>query len=179
MSGRGAEEELGVPGCADVLTGTLSKSLASVGGWLAGPAKLMDWVRFHGRSMVFSAAIPPPAVAAAAKALEVLATEPNRVAKVRELATYWREGLAALGFDTGTSRTAIVPVNVGDEFTCLRFARSLLDGGVYANCVLAPAVPVGGALIRTTVTAAHEPHHLDDALAVFASAGREVGLIPG
>lgn len=179
LSGRGTEEELGVPGCADVLTGTFSKSLASVGGWLAGPAKLMDWVRFHGRSMVFSAAIPPPAVAAATTALDILSTEPHRVAKVRELACYWREGLAALGFDTGTSRTAIVPVNVGDEFTCLRFARSLLDGGVYANCVLAPAVPVGGALIRTTVTAAHEPHHLDDALAVFASAGREVGLIPG
>jgi 7-keto-8-aminopelargonate synthetase-like enzyme/acyl-CoA synthetase (AMP-forming)/AMP-acid ligase II len=179
FSGRGAEEELGVPGCADVLTGTFSKSLASVGGWLAGPAKLMDWVRFHGRSMVFSAAIPPPAVAAAATALEILAAEPDRVAKVRELSAYWRQGLTELGFDTGTSRTAIVPVNIGDEFTCLRFARLLLDGGVYANCVLAPAVPAGGALVRTTVTAAHEPHHLDDALAVFAAAGRELGLVPG
>jgi 8-amino-7-oxononanoate synthase len=175
--GRGVEEELGVPGCADVLTGTFSKSLASVGGWLAGSAEVVNWVRYNARPMVFSAAISPPAVAAAASALEILAAEPERVTRVRELADHWRSGLTALGFDTGTSRTAIVPVHVGDELTCLRFARALLDAGVYANCVLAPAVPANRAMVRTTVSAAHETHHLDTALAAFASAGRELGLI--
>jgi 7-keto-8-aminopelargonate synthetase-like enzyme/acyl-CoA synthetase (AMP-forming)/AMP-acid ligase II/alkanesulfonate monooxygenase SsuD/methylene tetrahydromethanopterin reductase-like flavin-dependent oxidoreductase (luciferase family) len=178
-TGRGVEEELDVPGCADVLTGTLSKSLASVGGFLAGPAELVDWVRFHGRSMLFSAAIPPPAVAAAATALAVLAAEPERVSKLRELAAYWRAGLSALGYDTGASGSAVVPVLVGDELTCLRFARSLLDGGVYANCVLAPAVPAGRALIRTAVSAVHEKQHLDRALEVFHAVGRELGVIPG
>jgi 7-keto-8-aminopelargonate synthetase-like enzyme len=173
-TGRGVEEELDVPGCADVLTGTLSKSLASSGGWLAGPADLVDYVRFHGRSMLFSAAIPPPAVAAAASALDILAAEPERVTKVRELAAYWRAGLSALGLDTGTAGTAIVPVIIGDEAICLRFARRLLDGGVYANCVLAPAVPAHRALIRTAVSAAHEKHHLDRALEVFAAAASEL-----
>jgi natural product biosynthesis luciferase-like monooxygenase protein len=135
--GRGVEEELDVDGCADVLTGTFSKSLASVGGWLAGPKDLMDWVRYYGRSMLFSASIPPPAVAAAASALEILAAEPERVAKIRMLADYWRRGLAALGYNTGTSRTAIIPVIIGDELMCLRFAKKLFDAGVYGNCVLA------------------------------------------
>ncbi|HEX6358379.1 aminotransferase class I/II-fold pyridoxal phosphate-dependent enzyme [Actinophytocola sp.] len=172
-TGRGVEEELGVLGCADVLTGTLSESLASVGGWLAGPADLVDYVRFHGR---FSSAIAPPAVAAAAAALEILAAEPDRVAKLRELTAYWRAGLSALGFDTGTAGTTVVPVNIGDELVCRQFARRLLDSGVHADCVLPPAVPANHALIRTTVTAAHEKHHLDRALEVFAEAGRELGF---
>lgn len=175
--GRGVEEELGVPGCADVLTGTFSKSLASVGGWLAGPAEVVNWVRYNARPMLFSAAISPPAVAAAAAALDILTAEPERVTRVRELADHWRSGLTELGFDTGTSRTAVVPVHVGDELTCLRFARGLVDAGVYANCVLAPAVPANRAMIRTTVSAAHETHHLDTALAAFASVGREVGVV--
>jgi 8-amino-7-oxononanoate synthase len=175
-SGRGVEEELGVPGCADILTGTFSKSLASVGGWLAGPRHLMDWVRYYGRSMLFSASIPPPAVAAAAAALDILIAEPDRVTKIRELSAYWRLGLADLGFDTGTSRSAIVPVIIGDELACLRFARRLLDAGVYANCVIAPAVPADRSMMRTTITAVHEKQHLDNALEIFASAGRELGM---
>ncbi|MDF5752252.1 MupA/Atu3671 family FMN-dependent luciferase-like monooxygenase [Spongiactinospora sp. TRM90649] len=175
--GRGVEEEFGMVGASDVLTGTFSKSLASVGGWLAGPRHLMDWVRYYGRSMLFSASIPPPAVAAASAALGVLAAEPALPARVRELSDRWRRGLRELGFDTGTSQTPIVPVIIGSELDCLRFNRLLLARGVYANCVIAPAVAPDRALIRTTVTAAHEPHHLDRALAVFAAAGRESGLI--
>ncbi|KAA8881970.1 aminotransferase class I/II-fold pyridoxal phosphate-dependent enzyme [Nocardia colli] len=176
-TGRGVEEELGLPGAADILTGTFSKSLASVGGWLAGPRDLMDWVRYYGRAQLFSASIPPPAVAAAATALDILENDPARMAKLRELSAYWRKGLSELGFDTGTSRTTIVPVLIGDELRCLRFAKHLLDEGVYGNCVLAPAVPADRAMIRTTVTAVHEYHHLDKALAVFAKVGRELQVI--
>ncbi|CAM4311102.1 MupA/Atu3671 family FMN-dependent luciferase-like monooxygenase [Nocardia ninae] len=178
-TGRGVEEELGLPGTADILTGTFSKSLASVGGWLAGPHDLMDWVRYYGRAQLFSASIPPPAVAAAAAALDILEVEPTRMTKLRELSAHWRKGLSELGFDTGTSRTTIVPVFIGDELHCLRFAKHLLDEGIYANCVLAPAVPANRAMIRTTVTAVHEPHHLDRALAIFAKVGRELGVISG
>ncbi|QBS44476.1 MupA/Atu3671 family FMN-dependent luciferase-like monooxygenase [Nocardia sp. CS682] len=176
-TGRGVEEELGLPGTADILTGTFSKSLASVGGWLAGPQDLMDWVRYYGRSQLFSASIPPPAVAAAAAALDILEAEPARMTKLRALSAHWRKGLSELGFDTGTSRTTIVPVFIGDELQCLRFAKHLLDEGVYANCVLSPAVPANRAMIRTTVTAVHDLHHLDRALAVFAEVGRELGVI--
>jgi 8-amino-7-oxononanoate synthase len=176
-TGRGTEEEFGVIGTAEVLTGTFSKSLASIGGWLAGPRDLMDWVRYYGRSMLFSASIPPPAVAAAAAALDILSAEPDRVARLRELSEYWRRGLLELGFDTGTSRTVIVPVVVGEELLCLRLAKRLLELGVYANCVLAPAVPAGRAMLRTTVTAVHEKAHLDQGLEAFATAGRELGVI--
>ncbi|WP_433579420.1 MupA/Atu3671 family FMN-dependent luciferase-like monooxygenase [Nocardia brasiliensis] len=176
-TGRGVEEELGLAGCADILTGTFSKSLASVGGWLAGPRDLLDWVRYYGRAQLFSASIPPPAVAAAAAALDILAAEPERVTKVRALSARWRTGLTELGFDTGTSTTTIVPVLIGDELLCLRFAKRLLDEGVYANCVLAPAVAADRAMMRTTVTAVHEPDQLDRALTVFEKVGRELRVL--
>jgi 8-amino-7-oxononanoate synthase len=176
-TGRGIEEALGVLGCADVLMGTFSKSLASVGGWLAGEKYLMEWVRYHGRSMLFSAAIPPPALAAASAALAVLTEEPWRIQRIQENADYWRAGLTELGYRVGRSRNAIVPVIVGEELACLRFAKGLLDAGVYANCVIAPAVPANKALIRTSVMATHENQHLDAALDIFATVGRACGLI--
>ncbi|BDT92378.1 hypothetical protein IFM12275_23540 [Nocardia sputorum] len=177
-TGRGAEEESGALETANILTGTFSKSLASVGGWLAGDRQLTEWVRYHGKSMLFSAAIPPPALAAAAAALDILIAEPWRLQRIRENAEYWRNGLRAQGFDVGNSRTAIVPVMVGDEMDCLRFGKGLLDAGVYANCVVAPAVPSDRALIRTSVTAIHEQQHLDQALDVFGQVGRMLGLLP-
>ncbi|WP_069162425.1 MupA/Atu3671 family FMN-dependent luciferase-like monooxygenase [Nocardia altamirensis] len=178
-TGRGVEEELSMVGAADLLSGTFSKSLASVGGWLAGPNDLLDWVRYYGRSQLFSAAISPPAVAAATAALEILEAEPDRVATLRGLSWYWRNGLSELGFDTGTAGTTIVPVFLGDEVLCLRFAKRLVDEGVYANCVIAPAVPAERPLIRTTVTAVHEIDQLDRALAVFERVGRELRVIGG
>lgn len=177
-TGRGVEEEFGLIGCADLLTGTFSKSFASVGGWIAGPKDLMDWVRYYGRSMLFSASIPPPAVAAAAASLEILIAEPERVARLRELSAYWRDSLTGVGFRTGSADTPIVPVVIGDEVTCLRFARRLMAEGVYANCVAAPAVPVNQAIIRTTVTAVHDKSHLDNALEIFAAVGRDLGVLP-
>jgi 8-amino-7-oxononanoate synthase len=176
-TGRGIEEELGVPGCADVLTGTFSKSLASIGGWLAGPDWLVDWVRYHGRSILFSAAIPPTAIAAASSALDILIAEPWRLARVRSHADRWRDGLRSAGFRVGTAPTAIVPVAVGDDLTCLRFARGLLEAGVYANCVVAPAVAANRALIRTSVTAGHQDADLDEALRAFEAVGAATGVL--
>lgn len=176
-TGRGIEEMLGVPGAADVLTGTFSKSLASVGGWVAGEHDVVEWIRYHGRSALFSAAIPPTALAAASTALDVLIEEPWRMQLLQDNADHWRSGLRALGFDLANSRTAIVPIVVGDEVLCMRFARGLLDAGVYANCIIAPAVPGNRALIRTSVMATHEREHLDQALSVVAETGKEYGII--
>jgi 7-keto-8-aminopelargonate synthetase-like enzyme len=127
--------------------------------------------------MLFSAAIPPPALAAASAALAVLTEEPWRIQRIQENADYWRAGLTELGYRVGRSRNAIVPVIVGEELACLRFAKGLLDAGVYANCVIAPAVPANKALIRTSVMATHENQHLDAALDIFATVGRACGLI--
>jgi natural product biosynthesis luciferase-like monooxygenase protein len=179
-TGRGVEEMFDAVGRADILTGTFSKSLASVGGWMAGQREVVEWVRYHGRPALFSAAIPPTALAAASAALDVLIAEPWRVDRIRDNAEYWRAGLVGLGFDIGhTSHTstAIVPVIVGDEMRCLQFARALLDGGLYANCVVAPAVPANRALMRTSVMATHQTAELDQALEIFARAGKQAGII--
>jgi 8-amino-7-oxononanoate synthase len=176
-TGRGIEESAGLPGAADVLTGTFSKSLASIGGWVAADEYLIEWIRYHGRSMIFSAAAPPGALAAADAALDILIDEPERVRRTGALADYWRAELARLGFVVGAGRTAIVPVVIGDDLKCLTFAADLFELGVNVNCVVAPAVPANKALLRTSVMATHEERHLDQALERFATVGRRLGVI--
>ncbi|HVX42179.1 MAG TPA: aminotransferase class I/II-fold pyridoxal phosphate-dependent enzyme [Gemmatimonadaceae bacterium] len=175
-TGRGSEEHFDIPGGVDILAGTFSKSLASIGGWIAGPAKVIDWIRFHGRSILFSAAIAPPALAAAAASLDVLAAEPWRVAKVRELAQRWRDALAERGLEIGDPRGPVVPVYLGDDLRCLRVSRELLDRGIYVNTAIHPSVPQGKALLRTCVTAAHEWEQLESAADVIADAVKSDAL---
>jgi 8-amino-7-oxononanoate synthase len=176
-TGRGLEEHFDMPGAADILSGTFSKSLASIGGWVAGEAKVIDWIRFHGRSMIFSAAIAPPALAAASTALDILIEEPWRVQQLNENADYWRTGLNQLGFDTGRSATAIIPVIIGNELKCLQFGQALLEAGLYVNVAAYPAVPRDLALLRTSVMATHERHHLDQGLEILAKVGKQLELI--
>jgi 8-amino-7-oxononanoate synthase len=176
-TGRGTEEYFAMPGTVDILTGTFSKSLASIGGWVAAEAKVIDWIRFYGRSMLFSAAIAPPALAAAATALDILRQEPERVQKLNQNAKYWRTGLTQLGFNTGESETAIVPIIIGDELQCARFGQVLLETGVYVNVAAHPAVPRNMALLRTSVIATHEKHHLDQGLEILAQVGKQLGVI--
>ncbi|MEM7030087.1 MAG: aminotransferase class I/II-fold pyridoxal phosphate-dependent enzyme [Chloroflexota bacterium] len=176
-TGQGSEVHFEMLGAADILSGTFSKSLASVGGWVAADRKITDWIRFKGRSMLFSAATPPPALAAASTALDILIQEPWRVQKLNDNAAYWRFGLRKLGFDTGQSQTAIVPVIIGDDLQCLQFNQALLEAGVYVNAALHPAVPQGSALLRTSVMATHEQVHLEQALAIFADVGAQLKVI--
>ncbi|MBN1995560.1 MAG: aminotransferase class I/II-fold pyridoxal phosphate-dependent enzyme [Anaerolineae bacterium] len=176
-TGRGIEEHFNMPGAADILTGTFSKSLASIGGWVAGEAKIIDWIRFYGRSMIFSAAIAPPSLAAAETALEILCREPWRVKKLNENADYWRTGLNQLGFDTGQSKTAIVPVIIGDDLKCAQLGQALLEAGVYVNVAAYPAVPRHLALLRTSVMATHSRSQLDQGLAIFDRVGKKLGVI--
>jgi 8-amino-7-oxononanoate synthase len=176
-TGRGLEEHFDMPGAADILSGTFSKSLASIGGWVAGEAKVVDWIRFHGRSMIFSAAIAPPALAAASTALDILIEEPWRVQQLNKNADYWRTGLNQLGFDTGRSATAIIPVIIGNELKCLQFGQALLEAGIYVNVAAYPAVPRDLALLRTSVMATHERHHLDQGLEILAEVGKRLELV--
>ncbi|MCB0194970.1 MAG: aminotransferase class I/II-fold pyridoxal phosphate-dependent enzyme [Anaerolineae bacterium] len=176
-TGRGTEDHFATPGLADILSGTFSKSLASIGGWVAAERQVIEWIRFHGRSMLFSASSPPPALAAAATALHILIEEPWRVQLLRENADYWRAGLHQLGFDTGASETPIVPVVIGDDLNCLKFSHALLEAGVYVNAALHPAVPKDAALLRTSVMTTHTRQHLDQALEIFSTVGRQLGVI--
>ncbi|RME75997.1 MAG: aminotransferase class I/II-fold pyridoxal phosphate-dependent enzyme, partial [Planctomycetota bacterium] len=175
--GRGTAAHFGMTDEVDLIMGTFSKSFASVGGFVAGDERVIDYIRHWGRPMVFSASLPPPNVAAVDAALSVMLEEPERVERVRANGERWREGLRSIGFDVGKSESPIVPVVIGDEVQCLWMWRSLVDAGVYTNCVLHPAVPRNRALLRTSVMATHEPAQLDRALELFETIGKGLGLL--
>jgi 8-amino-7-oxononanoate synthase len=176
--GRGVPEHFGLEAAVDLVTGTFSKCLASAGGVIAGPAHVIDYLRYQGRSIIFSAAGPPPAVAAALAALDIAEREPERRRRVLDLAEKAHDGLRALGFDTGASVTPVVPVRVSDDLLCLRLASELLDAGVFVNAFIEPATAPGQALVRLSMTAAHTDAHLDRVFEAFTTVGRRLGVIP-
>jgi 8-amino-7-oxononanoate synthase len=189
--GAGAAELLGVEDSVDLRMGTFSKSLASCGGFVAGPADVIDYLRISSRPFLFTASAVPAALGAALAALRILRSEegPPLLAAVLDRAEYLAEGLRSLGYltlsgkpvRTGPSRdapvrsiaTPIVPILVGDDWRAALLWRALYDGGVFTNCALHPAVPPGGALLRTSVMATHDTATLDRALDVFARVRRE------
>ncbi len=175
--GRGSASHFGLDDDVDLIIGTFSKSLASIGGFVAGPRKVMEWIKHFGRSMMFSASLPPASTAAALASLDVIEREPEIVDRLAANANHWREGLRQIGFDVGESSTPIVPVNVGDELTTVLFWRQLLDGGVYINPVIYPAVPMGKAMLRTSCMATHTSEHIERALEQFRTVGRKQGLV--
>jgi 8-amino-7-oxononanoate synthase len=167
--GRGAVFDQGVRADVDLLFGTFSKSLASLGGFVCGEKRVIDWLRHKTRSLIFTAGLPPASVAAALAALGVMREEADELrARVWANARYWREGLDALGYYTMGSTTPIVPAMIGSESLAFRVARDLLDLGVFAIPVPYPVVPYGQSLIRTSVMPTHTRQHLDHALDAFA-----------
>jgi len=175
--GRGTASHFGLEDGVDLIMGTFSKSLASIGGFIAGPRKVLDWVKHFGRTLIFSASLPPASTAAALAALDVLEREPEMVDRLRKLAAQWRDGLQDMGFDVGESETPIVPVNVGDEYSTVVFWKSLIEVGVYTNPVIYPAVPMGKAMLRTSCMATHTPDQIEQALEHFRTVGRRQGLV--
>jgi 8-amino-7-oxononanoate synthase len=166
--GRGTVFDQGVRADVDLLFGTFSKSLASLGGFICGEKRVVDWLRHKTRSLIFTAGLPPASVAAALAALELMGAEADDLrAKVWANARYWREGLEAIGYYTMGSTTPIVPAMIGSESLAFRVARDLLDLGVFAVPVPYPVVPYGQSLIRTSVMPTHTRQHLDHALDAF------------
>jgi len=176
--GAGASEAFGVEDEVDLRMGTFSKSLASCGGFLAGPADVIDFLRVQSRSFMFTAAAVPAAVGAAGGALAIIRSDegPELMARVLDNARYLYDGLADLGYrvlepnrllDGSEVITPIVPVLVGDDWQAVLLWKALYDTGVYVNVAIYPAVQRGGALLRTSVMATHDREHLDRALAAF------------
>jgi 8-amino-7-oxononanoate synthase len=169
--GRGACEVLGVEDEVDLRMGTFSKSLASCGGFLVGSREVIDFLRVQSRSFLFTASAVPAAVGSALAAVKICNSDegPALFKKVLDNAAYLRNGLKDLGFRVVESEpvTAVVPVIIGDDWQAVLFWKALYDAGVYTNVALYPAVPRGGALIRTSVMATHEREHLDRALQIF------------
>ncbi len=176
--GAGACELFGIEDEVDLRMGTFSKSIASCGGFIAGPAEVIDFLRIQSRSFMFTAAAVPAATGAALAAVRVIrsAEGPELFRRLLDNADYLERGLTELGFEVlgaGTGpdgsplATPIVPVVVGDDWQAVRLWRALYDAGVYTNVALYPAVPRGGALLRTSVMATHTREHLDRALTTF------------
>jgi 8-amino-7-oxononanoate synthase len=183
--GTGACELFGVEDEVDLRMGTFSKSLASCGGFLAGPHDVIDFMRVQSRAFMFTASAVPAAVGAAREALRIVRSEdgPALFARVLDNARYFHAGLAELGFevvpptpapDGSVLVTPIVPVVIGDDWKAVLFWKALYDAGVYVNVAIYPAVQRGGALLRTSVSAAHEREHLDRALEIFDRVRAEV-----
>ena len=176
--GRGTGSHFGVEDDVDLVMGTFSKSLASIGGFVAGPAKVLEWIQHFARAMLFSASLPPASTAAALAALNVLEREPEIVDRLKGLGAMWREGLQGLGFNVGQSETPIVPVTVGDEYETVTFWKALLAEGVYTNPAIYPAVNMREAILRTSCMATHTHEQVEQALEKFKTVGRQQGIIP-
>ena len=175
--GGGTAQHFGLEDGVDLTMATFSKSFASIGGAIAGPADVMHYLKHHARTLIFSASMPPSAVATVLACLEVMEREPERRERLWENAAYLRDGLQALGFDTAESETPIIPVSTGHMEHTFIFWKALFDAGVFTNPVLPPAVPESACRLRTSVMATHTRDQLDQVLEAFARVGRNLGII--
>ena len=186
--GAGACEAFGLENEVDLRMGTFSKSLASCGGFIAGPTDVIEYLRISSRSFIFSASAVPAAVGAALAALRVIGSDgPALFEKLLANAEYLREGLRRLGLqvvepgslaDGSVVTTPVVPVIVGDDWQAVLLWKALFEEGIYTNVAIHPAVPPGGALLRTSLMATHETEHLDAALETIAGVIAEFPDLP-
>jgi 8-amino-7-oxononanoate synthase len=175
--GRGTAEHFGLEDDVELIMGTFSKSMASVGGFIAGDETVIDYIKHRARTMIFSAAPPPASVAAALATVEIMEREPDRRTRLWENARFFSEGLKSLGLDTAGSQTPVVPVVVGEDHVALAMVQRLHEEGVFVNCVISPATPPGRALIRTSLMATHTRDQLTRALEAIGKVAREVSLL--
>ncbi|MDE0527520.1 MAG: pyridoxal phosphate-dependent aminotransferase family protein [Truepera sp.] len=176
-AGRGTAEHFGLMGEVDIIVGTFSKSFASVGGFMAAPRKVVQYIKTHARPFIFTAALPATQMAVVLKALEIIESEPEHRERLWENVRRLHQGMSDLGFDTLGSQTPIVPVLVGQDEVAIQVWRGLWDGGVFTTPAIAPAIPPGQAIIRTSVNANHTEDQIDRVLGTFEVVGRRYGLI--
>ena len=165
--GRGTANYYGLENEVDIIMGTFSKSLASLGGYIAAKEYVTHYLRHNSRPFIFSASMPPACCAAALKALRIMKLEPGRPSKLKENGDYLRAKFREAGIEIGDSETAIVPVKTYETERTFKIHHMLLMSGVYCNPVIAPAVKEGECLLRTSCTATHTKEHLDEAVAIF------------
>jgi len=175
--GRGTVEYFGLENEVDLIMGTHSKSLAAIGGYVAGRADVISWIRHIARSMMFSASLPPALVATVSTALDIIDEEPELRERLWRNTHKMLRGYKKLGFDTGMSETPIIPVLIKDTMKTYEMCRLLFENGVFVNAVISPAVPQGQELLRTSFMSTHTEEQLDKVLAAFEKAGKQVGVI--
>jgi 8-amino-7-oxononanoate synthase len=175
--GSGTASHFGLTNKVDLIMGTFSKSLASLGGFIASDFDTINYMKHHSRSLIFSASITPASAAAVLAALEIIKSEPERIAKLWELTHYSLDNFKKLGFDIGKSETPIIPLHIRDNMKTLRLTRMLLDEGIFVNPVISPAVSKDSTLIRFSLMATHTKDQVDIALEKFNKVGKKLGII--
>jgi 8-amino-7-oxononanoate synthase len=176
-TGRGTAEHFGLEDEVDIIMGTYSKSLASIGGFIAGSEKVVHYIKHFARALIFSASPPPASVAAVSAALDIIDNEPDRIEMLWKNTRKMLAGFKSLGFRIGPSETPIIPVIVGENEKAFTMGMMLQEEGVFANVAVSPAVPEGKALIRTSYMATHTGEQMDRVLAAFEKTGKALGLI--
>lgn len=176
-NGRGTVDHFDLHGRVHIQIGTLSKAIGVLGGYVAGPKVLRDYLIQRARPFLFSTSHPPAVTAACIAALDVLLEEEELIKKLWENADYFKKGLQKLGFDTGKSQTPITPIMVKEDELALKMSDDLLTEGVYALGIVFPTVAQGKARIRTIVTAQHSKEELNECLTIFSEVGRRLQII--
>ena len=176
-TGAGTAEHFGLTDQVDIIMGTFSKSLASLGGFVAARKEVVEYLKHKARALIFSASISPPNTAAALEALRILRSEPERRKALWDNTKRLQDGLRSLGFDIGNTQTPVVPVYIGDDLKTFQICKALHDEGVFVNPVVPPGVPPGKSLLRLSVMATHKPEHIDFALEKLEKVGRRFGVI--
>jgi glycine C-acetyltransferase len=176
--GRGTVDHFGLHGRVDVQVGTLSKAMGVLGGYVAGSRALVEFLYHRARPFLFSTSHPPAVAAACMAALDVLEREPQWMQRLWDNTHFFKTGLQALGFNTGTSESPITPVIVGDAALAMTLSDRLFEEGVFAQGIGFPTVPRDQARVRTIVTATHSRDELQFALDRFQRVGTELGILP-
>lgn len=175
--GRGTAAHFDMVEEVDLIMSTFSKSFASLGGFIAGDDDVIHYIKHFARSLIFSASIPPSNTAAALAALDVMRSEPERIQRLNDIAERMRMEYQRLGFNTGNSRTPVIPIVIGDDMRTFMTWKLLFEAGVFVNPVIAPAVASGRQMLRTSYMATHTDEQLEQVLEIFERVGKQVGLI--
>ncbi len=176
-TGHGIEEHFGLKGVVDIHMGTLSKTIPSIGGYLAGDKDLVTYLKHNSRPFIFSASLPPVAAATAIACLEVIEDEPERITNLQKNIKQFKDGLNSMGYNTMNSTTSIVPILIGEEEETLKLCKIVNDEGIFICPILFPAIPKGTNRLRAHVQATHTSEDIDKALDIFERAGKKLGLI--
>ncbi len=174
--GHGTGFHFGMEKDVDLVMGTFSKSLASVGGFIAGPKEAIHWIQLFARPFIFSAALPASNAAAVLACLDILESEPERVERVNKIGERVRKELRAMGYNLGLSETPVVPIIIGDEMKAMEAWKIFFDQGIYTNVAIPPAVPSELSLLRTSYMATHTDEQVDKVLSVFRSVKEKLNI---
>jgi 8-amino-7-oxononanoate synthase len=176
-NGSGTASHFGLTDKIDLIMGTFSKSLAALGGFIASDFEIINYIKHHSRTLIFSASMTPASAAAVLAALEIIKTEPERIKNLWEITRYAISNFKRLGFDIGNTVTPIIPLYIRDNLKTLKLTRMLMDEGVFVNPVVSPAVSKDSTLIRFSLMATHTKEQIDVALDKFKKLGKKLGII--